>query len=167
MAVIVALLALAAGCSSSSSTEPEIPAGTAGPAELEVRIAELERQLEAGSEVEVRLATLESVATRLQSDLVRRTKQQTTNLRKLREDFDTLLEDLEKAKEEEAKAAEGEPDVLQALTKDVKDIRQRLTTVSKSVDEAASDAGDALASLQELELRVGALEATQGVGRGQ
>jgi len=155
---------LATGCSAGGSRETEAPAGTAGPAELEARIAELERRPATGTDVEERLATLESVAVRLQSDLLRRTKQQATGLKKLRENFDTFLEDLEKAKEEEAKTVEGKPDPLETLTRDVQDISKRLATVSKAADEALNDAGAALVTLGELEQRLDALEANQTVG---
>ncbi|HLB04553.1 MAG TPA: hypothetical protein VJK66_05995 [Gaiellaceae bacterium] len=161
---LAAIVALAAGCSAGGSSEPEAPAGTAGPAELEARIAELERQVATENDVEERLGTLETVAIRLQSDLLRRTKQQASGLRKLREDFDTFIEDLEKAKEEEAKAAEAEPDPLETLTKDVEGLRKRLAGVSNAAEEARDDASAALVTLRELEERLAALETTQGVG---
>ena len=164
--ILAAVVAVSASCSAGGSSEPETPAGTAGPAELEARIAELERQLATDSDVEERLGTLESVAVRLQSDLLRRTKEQATGLKKLRKDVDTFLEDFEKAKEEEAKAAEEEPDPLETLTKDVADIRKRLATVSNAAEEALDDAGAALSTLGELEQRIAALETTQGIGRG-
>ena len=162
--ILAAVVAVSASCSAGGSSEPETPAGTAGPAELEARIAELERQLTTESDVEERLGTLENVAIRLQSDLLRRTKQQASRLTKLRENFDTFVEDLEKAKEEEAKAAEEEPDPLEALTKDIADVRKRLATVSNAAEEALDDAGAALVTLRELEERLAALETTQGVG---
>ena len=162
--ILAAVVAVSASCSAGGSSEPETPAGTAGPAELEARIAELERQLATDSGVEERLGTLESVAVRLQSDLVRRTKEQATGLKKLRKDVDTFLEDFEKAKEEEAEAAAAEPDPLETLTKDVQDIRKRLATVSNAAEDALSDAGAALATLRELEQRLEALELDQTVG---
>ena len=150
---------VAAGCSSAGSEETQAPAGTAGPAELEARIAELERGVSAGTDLDERVAALEDVALRLQSDLVRRTKQQATGLRKLRVDFDTFLEDLEKAKEEEAKAAEeagGDP--LEQLTKAVQDLRKQLTTTSNVADKALEDADAALQTLEDVQARLDALE---------
>jgi len=164
--ILAAVAALAGSCSGGDSGEAEAPAGTAGPAELEARIAELERQLATDTDAEERLGTLENVAVRLQSDLLRRTREQTTGLRKLRKDFDTFVEDFEKAKEEEATAAEGEPDPLETLAKDVQDIRKRLAAVSDAAEEARDDAGAALSTLGELEQRIAALETTQGIGRG-
>ena len=161
--ILVAVAALAAGCSGGSS-ETAAPAGTAGPAELEARIAELESRLAPDIDAEERLGTLENVAIRLQSDLLRRTKQQATGLRTLRKDFDTFLEDLEKAKEEEAKAVEDAPATLETLAKDVQDLRKQLALVSSAADEALGDASAVQATLRELEQLLEALETTQGVG---
>ena len=164
LAAILAVTALVvAGCSAGGSQEPAAPAGTAGPAELEARISELERQVGVGDDLEGRIAALEDVALRLQSDLVRRTKQQATGLRKLRVDFDALVEGLEKAKEEEAKAAEeagGDP--LEQLTKAVQDLKKQLTAASNVADKALEDADAALETLDDVQARLDALETRTG-----
>ena len=159
-AILAVTAAVAAGCSAGGSEQAEAPAGTVGPAEVEARLAELESRVSAGTDLEERVAALEDVALRLQSDLLRRTKQHATALRKLRKDFDTFVEDLEKAKEEEEKAAEaagGDP--LELLTKAVQDLRKQLAAASNVAGKAREEADDALTALESVQERLDALEA--------